>query len=48
MSAIVGMLAPYPTLGEVSKRAAGAYFSRKLFESPALKRLVRIVQRWVP
>jgi hypothetical protein len=48
MSAIAGMLAPYPTLGEVSKRAAGAYFSRKLFESPALKRLVRIGQRWVP
>ncbi len=48
MSAIAGMVAPYPTLGEVSKRAAGAYFSPKLFESPALKRLVRIVQRWVP
>jgi pyruvate/2-oxoglutarate dehydrogenase complex dihydrolipoamide dehydrogenase (E3) component len=48
MSAIAGMVAPYPTLGEVSKRAAGAYFSPKLFESPALKRLVRLVQRWVP
>jgi pyruvate/2-oxoglutarate dehydrogenase complex dihydrolipoamide dehydrogenase (E3) component len=48
MSAIAGMVAPYPTLGEVSKRAAGAYFSPKLFENPALKRLVRLVQRWVP
>lgn len=48
MSAIAGMVAPYPTLGEVSKRAAGAYFSPKLFENPALKRFVRIVQRWVP
>ena len=48
MSAIAGMVAPYPTLGEVSKRAAGAYFSPKLFENPALKRLVRFVQRWVP
>jgi pyruvate/2-oxoglutarate dehydrogenase complex dihydrolipoamide dehydrogenase (E3) component len=48
MSAIAGMVAPYPTLGEVSKRAAGAYFSPRLFESPALKRLVRFVQRWVP
>lgn len=48
MSAIAGMVAPYPTLGEVSKRAAGAYFSPRLFESPALKRFVRIVQRWVP
>ncbi len=48
MSAIAGMIAPYPTLGEVSKRAAGAYFSPKLFENPMLKRLVRVVQRWVP
>lgn len=48
MSAIAGMVAPYPTLGEVSKRAAGAYFSPKLFENPVLKRLVRLVQRWVP
>ena len=48
MSAVAGMVAPYPTLGEVSKRAAGAYFSPKLFENPTLKRLVRFVQRWVP
>ena len=48
MSAIAGMIAPYPTLGEVSKRAAGAYFSPKLFDNPALKRLVRLVQRWMP
>ena len=48
MSAIAGMVAPYPTLGEVSKRAAGAYFGPKLFENPALKRLVRLIQRWVP
>ncbi|MES2550209.1 MAG: dihydrolipoamide dehydrogenase, partial [Pseudomonadota bacterium] len=48
MSAIAAMVAPYPTLGEVSKRAAGAYFSPKLFDSPTLKRLVRFVQRWVP
>jgi pyruvate/2-oxoglutarate dehydrogenase complex dihydrolipoamide dehydrogenase (E3) component len=48
MSAIAGMVAPYPTLGEVSKRAAGAYFSPKLFDNPALKRIVRLVQRLVP
>ncbi|MCX7286924.1 MAG: FAD-dependent oxidoreductase [Rhodobacterales bacterium] len=48
MSAIAGMVAPYPTLGEVSKRAAGAYFSPKLFDNPALMRLVRFVQRWIP
>lgn len=48
MSAIAGMIAPYPTLGEVSKRAAGAYFSPRLFDNPALKRIVRLVQRWIP
>jgi pyruvate/2-oxoglutarate dehydrogenase complex dihydrolipoamide dehydrogenase (E3) component len=48
MSAVAGMVAPYPTLGEVSKRAAGAYFSPQLFANPALKRLVRFVQRWMP
>lgn len=48
MSAIAGMVAPYPTLGEVSKRAASAYFSPKLFDNPTLKHLVRFMQRWVP
>jgi pyruvate/2-oxoglutarate dehydrogenase complex dihydrolipoamide dehydrogenase (E3) component len=48
ISTIAGMIAPYPTLGEVSKRAAGAYFSPKLFDNPALKRIVRLVQRWIP
>jgi pyruvate/2-oxoglutarate dehydrogenase complex dihydrolipoamide dehydrogenase (E3) component len=48
LSAIAGMVAPYPTLGEVSKRAASAYFSPKLFGSPAIKRVVRLVQRLIP
>ena len=48
MSAVAGMVAPYPTLGEVSKRATGAYFSPKLFDNPALRRFVRFVQRWTP
>ena len=48
MSAIAGMIAPYPTLGEVSKRAAGAYFSPKLFDNKWLKRLVRFVQKVLP
>ncbi len=47
MSAIAGMVAPYPTLGEINKRAAGAYFSPKLFESPMVKKVVRLVQRWL-
>lgn len=45
MSAVAGMISPYPTLGEINKRAAGAYFSPKLFESPLVKRIVRLVQR---
>ena len=48
MSAIAAMIAPYPTLGEVSKRAAGAYFSPKLFDNPVLTGFVRMVQRFVP
>lgn len=48
MSAISNMVAPYPTLGEVNKRAAGAFFTPKLFESPTVKRVVGLVQRWLP
>ncbi|WP_127561996.1 dihydrolipoyl dehydrogenase family protein [Nioella ostreopsis] len=46
MGAIAAMVAPYPTLGEINKRAAGAYFSLKLFGSPWVKRIVRLVQRF--
>ncbi len=48
LSAIAGMIAPYPTLSEISKRAAGAYFSPRLFANPWVKRVVRAVQRFVP
>ncbi|MHC0054271.1 dihydrolipoyl dehydrogenase family protein [Actibacterium sp. D379-3] len=48
MSAIANMVAPYPTLGEVNKRAAGAYFSPKLFDNPWVKRAVRLVQKVLP
>lgn len=48
MSQVAGMVAPYPTLGEVNKRAAGAYFSPRLFESAMVKRVVGLVQRWLP
>lgn len=48
MAAIAGMVAPYPTMGEISKRAAGAYFSPKLFDNPVLKRVVKLVQRFLP
>ncbi len=48
MSQVAGMVAPYPTLGEVNKRAAGAYFSPRLFESAMVKRVVGLVQRYLP
>ncbi len=48
MSAISATVLPYPTLGEVNKRAAGAYFTPKLFESDTVKTVVRFVQRWLP
>ncbi|MBO6544331.1 MAG: mercuric reductase [Alphaproteobacteria bacterium] len=31
ISAMAGMVAPYPTLGEISKRAAGSYYTPTLF-----------------
>ncbi|MDZ4393287.1 dihydrolipoyl dehydrogenase family protein [Cypionkella sp.] len=45
---VAGMIAPYPTRGEISKRAAGAYFSPKLFDNMGVKRVVRLVQRLLP
>ncbi len=48
MSQIAAMVAPYPTIGEINKRAAGAYFSPRLFDSPLVKRVVGLVQRFVP
>lgn len=48
MSAIAGTVLPYPTLSEVNKRAAGAYFAPKLFENPWVKRAVRFVQKVFP
>ncbi|WP_300063653.1 FAD-dependent oxidoreductase [uncultured Roseobacter sp.] len=48
MSQIAAMVAPYPTIGEINKRAAGAYFSPRLFDSPMVKRVVGLVQRLIP
>jgi pyruvate/2-oxoglutarate dehydrogenase complex dihydrolipoamide dehydrogenase (E3) component len=48
MGQIAAMVAPYPTLGEINKRAAGAYFSPRLFDNPTVKRVVGLVQRWLP
>ncbi|MGJ8544096.1 MAG: dihydrolipoyl dehydrogenase family protein [Sulfitobacter sp.] len=48
MSQIAAMVAPYPTIGEINKRAAGAYFTPRLFESAMVKRVVGFVQRFIP
>jgi len=45
ISKLAGYIAPYPTLGEVSKRAAGSYFTPTLF-SARTKRVVRFLLRW--
>ena len=45
MSTIAGHIAPYPTLSEINKRAAGAFFTPRLF-SDSTKRLVRFLLRF--
>ncbi len=45
LSAVAGMVAPYPTLGELNKQAAGRYYSPKLFGSPWVKRGVRALAK---
>ncbi|WP_204113260.1 dihydrolipoyl dehydrogenase family protein [Shimia biformata] len=48
LSAVAAMVSPYPTVGEINKRVAGAYFSPRLFDSAMVKRVVGLVQRWLP
>ena len=43
--AVAGMIAPYPTMGEISKRVAGEYYAKKLF-SPWPRRIVRFLGRF--
>jgi pyruvate/2-oxoglutarate dehydrogenase complex dihydrolipoamide dehydrogenase (E3) component len=43
-SAIAGMIAPYPTLGEASKRAVGSIYTPSLF-SERTRRIVRLLLR---
>ncbi len=42
---MAGVIVPYPTFSEVSKRVAGSYYTPKLF-SDKTKRLVRFLMRW--
>ena len=46
IGAIANLIAPYPTLSEVSKRVAGSYYTDKLF-SPRTRKLVSALQ-WLP
>jgi pyruvate/2-oxoglutarate dehydrogenase complex dihydrolipoamide dehydrogenase (E3) component len=46
MSSMAGMVAAYPTLGEISKRAAGAHFTPTLF-SARTKAVVKVLS-WLP
>jgi pyruvate/2-oxoglutarate dehydrogenase complex dihydrolipoamide dehydrogenase (E3) component len=45
IGAVAGMIAPYPTLAEIGKRAAGNYYLPKLF-GERTKRLVRFLARF--
>ena len=48
MGQIAATVLPYPTVNEVNKRAAGAYFTPRLFENANVKRVVGFVQRFLP
>ena len=45
LSQIAGMIAPYPTRGEINKRMAGQWFTPTLF-SPMSRLAVAILKRW--
>ncbi len=45
LSQLTGMIAPYPTRGEINKRLAGQWYTGALF-SPATRRLVSILKRF--
>ena len=47
LSAMAGLVAPYPTLSEISKRAAGSYFTPKLF-SGRTRGLIKILSWFGP
>ncbi len=45
IGSLAQFIAPYPTLGEASKRAAGSYYTPKLF-SARTRAIVRLLQRF--
>ena len=46
MSTLASLIAPYPTLSEVTKRTAGSYFTPSLF-SDRTRKVVGFLMRWV-
>ena len=44
LRAMASVIAPYPTLGEIGKRAAGSFYAPRLF-GQGTRRLVRLLQR---
>lgn len=47
IGAIASAILPYPTLSEISKRAAGSYYTPKLFGA-VTRRIVGLIQRFLP
>ncbi len=45
ISAMAGMIAPYPTLGEAGKRVAGSFYADALYSSK-VRRMVRWLLKW--
>jgi len=45
IGAIAGLIIPYPTLGEVNKRAAGSYYTPKIF-SERMRTIVRFLLKF--
>jgi Pyruvate/2-oxoglutarate dehydrogenase complex, dihydrolipoamide dehydrogenase (E3) component, and related enzymes len=45
VGALATMIAPYPTLGEINKRVAGAFYAERLFR-PMTRRIVRLLSRF--
>ena len=48
ISALTSMVSPYPTMTEVTKRAAGQYYVPRLFENETVKKVVRFTQKYLP
>ena len=45
LSTVAGAVHPYPTMGEINKRVAGAYFADRIF-SDRVRKILRLVHRY--